>query len=56
MSRRDRTPKTLVVVLRSMMDMEFVIEMKNDTEVRGILDNVDDGMKYVHMHNSMLDL
>jgi hypothetical protein len=33
MSRRDRTPKTLVVVLRSMMDMEFVIEMKNDTEV-----------------------
>ena len=44
---KKRGPKTLIVVLKSLMDMEFVIEMKNDTEIRGVLDQVDDGMKSV---------
>ena len=42
-----RGPKTLIIVLKSLMDMEFVIEMKNDTEILGVLDQVDDGMKSV---------
>jgi small nuclear ribonucleoprotein (snRNP)-like protein len=45
MPRKKKGPKTLVIVLQSMMDMEFVIEMKNDTEVRGVLESVDEGMK-----------
>ena len=46
-SSKKRGPKTLIVVLKSLMDMEFVIEMKNDTEILGVLDQVDDGMKSV---------
>ena len=40
-----RNERTLVVLLRSLLGMSLVIELKNDVTVSGVLDEVDMAMK-----------
>ena len=44
--QRERGPRTLIVLLRSLQGMVIAVELKNDVEITGVLDSIDEGMKY----------
>jgi prophage tail gpP-like protein len=48
--QRKRIPKlekSLAILLRSLVGTSVVIELKNDTEITGIIDETDEGMSVV---------
>lgn len=45
--RSSRLEKSLAILLKSLSGVRVTVELKNDTEVTGVVDEVDDGMNVI---------
>lgn len=52
-SRAKEAPKTLLIVAETLVGMTVDIELRNDTELHGVLESVDREMKYAASRSLM---
>jgi small nuclear ribonucleoprotein (snRNP)-like protein len=49
--KRKQEPTTLLFLLQSLIDAEIIVELRNETQIVGTLDHVDNAMKYTFLRS-----